>query len=76
MAYLLLVYFSCSFLYFKIRGNPPKAPEQPVTYRGKTMEAGRAWDDRTRRIRRIFIGIGSGLVLLPLLAPIFLRLFF
>lgn len=76
VAYLVLVYFSCTFLYFKIEGKPPKNPQDPVNYHGNIMPAGLAWEKRTLRTRRVFIGIGTGLVLFPLLAPIFFRLFF
>ena len=74
--YFLTIYFICNGLYLKLRGQPPKNPDAPVIVRGKPVPAVAAWQERDRRLRRLFLGIGAALMLLPLLLPfVFKRLF-
>ncbi len=75
VAYLLLVYFSCHFLYYKIRGTPPQNPKTLVPYKGEHIPAGEAWNDHERRLKKTFIIIGATLVILPLLFPVLAAIF-
>lgn len=74
VAYFLLVYFSCHFLYLKIRGAPPANPKTLVPHEGKHVPAGEIWEERDRRLRKKFVVAGVVLVFLPLLFPILARI--
>ena len=55
--YFLAVFLSCSVLYLRLRGHPPARPDAD-------------WEERDRRLRRLFIAVAVGLMLLPLLLPL------
>lgn len=74
--YFLIVFLACNFIYVKLRGRPPKIPDAPVLVRGRPSTSLAVWQDRDRRMRRLMIAIGVGLMLLPLLMPLALKGFF
>ncbi len=74
VGYFLLVYFSCHFLYFKMRGKPPQNPKTLVLHKGSHVPALEVWNDHERRLRRAFIIVGVTLVFLPLVFPILARI--
>ncbi len=74
--YFLIVFLACSFIYIKRRGQPPKNPDAPVIIRGRPSSALTVWQEKDKRLRRLFIAIGAVLMLLPLLLPLALKWFF
>ena len=74
--YFLIVFLICNFVYIKLRGQPPKNPDAPVIVRGRPASALTVWQEKDKRLRRLFIAIGAALMLLPLLLPLALKRFF
>lgn len=74
--YFLIVFLICNFVYIKLRGQPPKNPDAPVIVRGRPASALTVWQEKDKRLRRLFIAIGVTLMLLPLLLPLALKQFF
>jgi len=74
--YFLIVFFVCNIIYLNLRGRPPKNPGAPVIAQGRTATALTVWQERDRRLRRLFIAIGVVLMLLPLLLPLLLKRLF
>lgn len=75
VGYLLLVYFSVDFLYYKIRGVPPTNPRLLVLHKGAQVPALKVWEERNQHLRKFFVTLGVTLVLLPLVLPILARIF-
>ena len=71
--YFLIVFLVCNFVYLKLRGQPPKNPDAPVIVRGRPTSALTVWQEKDKRLRRLFIAIGAALMLLPLLLPLALK---
>jgi len=71
--YFLIVFLVCNFVYIKLRGQPPKNPDAPVIVRGRPTSALTVWQEKDKRLRRLFIAIGAALMLLPLLLPLALK---
>ncbi len=71
--YFLIVFLVCHFTYIKLRGGPPKNPDAPVLFQGKTAPALTIWQERDKRLRRLFFAIGAGLMFLPLVLPLVLK---
>lgn len=70
IAYFLVVYFSCTFLYLKWRGKPPGKNEHSIQ-KGKSATSAMAlWEERDAILRKRFLRIGMGLMALPLLWPL------
>ncbi|MBI3811524.1 MAG: hypothetical protein HY283_04890 [Nitrospirae bacterium] len=74
--YFLVVFLVCNFVYIKLRGQPPKNPDAPVILRGRPAPDRTVWQEKDKRLRRLFIAIGAVLMLLPLLLPLALKRFF
>jgi uncharacterized membrane protein len=74
--YFLIVFLICNFAYLKLRGQPPKNPDAPVILRGRPASALTVWQEKDKRLRRLFIAIAVTLMLLPLLLPLALKRFF
>ena len=62
VVYFLVVFFSLTWLYFKLIGPEPKTPA-----------AKRPWEQRAQFLKRLIIGIGVGFMLVPLLLPLVAR---
>jgi hypothetical protein len=73
--YFLVVFFLCNFIYRRLRGRPPKDPKATVLLRGRPASALTVWEEKDRRLRRLFIAIGVAGMLLPLLLPLVLKRF-
>lgn len=73
--YFLFVFLVCNFVYIKLRGRPPKNPDAQVILRGRPAPALTDWQEKDKRLRRLFIAIGAVLMLLPLLLPLVLKQF-
>lgn len=74
--YFLIVFLVCNLVYLKLRGQPPRNPDASVIVRGRPTPAMTVWQERDKRLRRLFIAIGVALMLLPLLLPLALKRFF
>jgi hypothetical protein len=71
--YFLVVFLLCNFLYHRLQGRPPKDPNATVLLRGRPASALTVWQEKDRRLRRLFIAIGGAVMLLPLLLPLVLK---
>ncbi len=71
--YFLIVFLVCNFVYLKLRGRPPKNTDAPVITQGRPAPALTVWQEKDKRLRRLFIAIGVTLMLLPLLLPLALK---
>lgn len=74
--YFLAIFLICHFIYIRLRGKPPGKSAGQVILHGRPVSAETAWQDRDRRLRRRFIGIVIGLMLLPLFLPLILKTLF
>ena len=74
--YFLAVFFVCNFIYLRLRGKTPGRPNDPRGIHGKTPAALTAWQERDHQLRRLAVGIGITLMLLPLLLPSLLKIFY
>ena len=74
--YFLVVFFVCNFIYHRLRGKAPDRPKDPRTVRGKTITALAAWEEQDHKLRRLVIGIGITLMLLPLFLPPLLKILY
>jgi hypothetical protein len=74
--YFLIVFLLCNFIYRWLRGRPPKDPNAMILLRGRPASALTVWEEKDRRLRRLFIAIGVAVMLLPLLFPLVLKQLF
>ena len=74
--YFLVVFFVCNFIYHRLRGKAPGIPSDPRVVGGKTTTALAAWQERDHRLRRLAVGIGITLMLLPLFLPSLLKILY
>jgi hypothetical protein len=71
--YFLIVFLACKFIYLRLRGLPPAHPDAPALAEGKPTTKIVVWQDRERRLRRVFVAIGVFLMILPLFIPLLLK---
>ena len=74
IAYFLIVYAACFYVYRRLRGEPPQEGNRPVLVKGQTIPAKVFWEERDKRFRKIFLRVVMILMFVPLLLPLILRL--
>lgn len=72
--YFVIILVVCSFIYGRVREQPPKEGKRLVSWKGRTVTAVVAWEEKDRLLRKTFLRIGMGLMILPLILPLLLRL--
>ena len=75
VAYFLIIFFICHWLYQRISGPVPKPEAPSVIIQGKPVKATEVWERRAKRLRRIFILLAVILMLFPLFLPFVLEYF-
>jgi hypothetical protein len=74
IAYFFIIYSVCTYLYFKMRGEPPKEENRLVFIEGRTVPAKLVWQERDQRLRKRFLRLAMILMFVPLLLPFILRI--
>jgi hypothetical protein len=73
IVYFTIVVVICHTLYVKSRGEPPRSPNLTVMINGTSVSALTQWEERDKRLQRIFLAVAIALVLFPLFLPWLLR---
>lgn len=67
--YFFIIFFICHRLYQRFSGPEPKPHAPPVILQGRAIPAKEIWEQRAKRLQKLFIIVAVILMILPLFLP-------
>jgi hypothetical protein len=74
IVYFFIIYAVCTYLYIKVRGEPPQDGDRIVFIEGRTVPAKLVWQERDQQLKKRFLRVAMILMFVPLLLPFILRM--